>query len=105
MSLLIKGLSMPEKPVTLRIMPDGKVWLMSGSDRKLEAVEVKGNLINRDVLLDSFRDTIKKCEEWMDQVKDDEETLPYARQAFCSFVEAKLRTYDMPLVVEAEVSE
>lgn len=44
MSLLIKGLSMPEKPVTLRIMPDGKVWMMGGSDRKLTAEEAKSDI-------------------------------------------------------------
>ena len=41
MSVLIRGLSMPKEPVTLYLKPDGRVWLMSGSDRKLEAVEVK----------------------------------------------------------------
>ena len=49
MGIYITGLLMPEKPVTLRIMPDGKVWMMGGRDRKLEAVEVKephGRLID-----------------------------------------------------------
>lgn len=107
MSLLIEGLSMPKKPTTLYVQPDGRVWIMNGGERKLKAVEVKephGNLIDRDVLLDSFRETVQKCEKWMEEVKDDEETLPYARQAYCSFVEAKLRTFGMPVVVE-EVSE
>ena len=96
---------MPEKPVTLRILPDGKVWMMGGSDLKLEAVEIKtphGVLIDREPLLNSFRETIKDCKKWMEEVENDEETLPYARQAFCSFVEAKLRLCGEPIAAEAE---
>ena len=51
MSLLIQGMPMPDKPATLRIMPDGKVWLMEGSKKKLRATEIPtphGRLIDAD---------------------------------------------------------
>ena len=41
MGIYIKGFSMPKEPVTLYLKPDGRVWVLAGSDRKLEAVEIK----------------------------------------------------------------
>lgn len=42
MSVLIRGMEMPhDKPITVTIRPDGKVWCMTGSNAPLKASEIK----------------------------------------------------------------
>ena len=59
MSILIRGMDMPKKQTTVVIRPDGRAWVMSGGDRKLEAEELRGGLIWRGTVQDML---LQECE-------------------------------------------
>ena len=52
MSVLIRGMDMPQQQTTVVIRPDGSAWVMSGGDRRLQAEELRGGLIWRGTVQD-----------------------------------------------------
>ena len=63
-----------------------------------------GDLIDRDALRASIRESIEECHKWADEV--DKDTMMYARisQSIGTFVECSLRAKAAPTVIEAEQS-
>jgi hypothetical protein len=66
--------------------------------------EKHGRLGDLDELKASFAESINECKKWIKELEENEdnETMPLANQAFCTFVEAALRLKSIPTIVEAE---
>ena len=56
------------------------------------------DLIDKDALIESFRETVTHAFEWKERVKGDEITSLCADRAIIDFTEAKLRVESMPTV-------
>lgn len=67
----------------------------------LVPVPPHGDLIDRDVLRASIRESIEECHKWADEV--DKDTMMYARisQSLGTFVECSLRAKAAPTVIPA----
>lgn len=64
-----------------------------------------GDLIERDALRASIRESIEECHKWADEV--DKDTMMYARisQSLGTFVECSLRAKAAPTIIPAEEGE
>ena len=125
MSVIVKGMEMPENCGGCRFIgscgvlgneewPDIESIMFNdviGIDGKRDKdcplrplPEKHGRLGDLDELKTSFADSINECKKWIKELEEngDNETLPLANQAFCTFVEAALRLKSIPTIVEAE---
>ena len=110
MIILIKGMEMPtgDTNITLSLYPDGKVVVCGRPLVHYEAVPIPphGRLIDADALTDSFRESVKECHTWADEISNlaGTEADMYARvsQSLGTFVEAVLRTKAAPTIIPAE---
>ena len=75
------------------------------SDCPLVPVPPHGDLIERDALRASIRESIEECHKWADEV--DKDTMMYARisQSLGTFVECSLRAKAAPTIIPAEEGE
>ena len=71
----------------------------------LVPVPPHGDLIDRDALRASIRESIDECHKWADEV--DKDTMMYARisQSLGTFVECSLRAKAAPTIIPAEEGE
>ena len=104
MSILITGIDMPTKgnPIIVSIYPDGTAeWEAKHKKGTAVPVPPHGDLIDRDALRESFRESIKECHKWADEVEGGE---MYARvsQSLGTFVECSLRVKAAPTIIPAE---
>lgn len=127
MSIIVKGMEMPdtceECRISIEFWGDMHCPLFAGDipqdfGRKADCgfecrpnwcplrplPEKHGRLGDLDELKTSFADSINECKKWIKELEEngDNETLPLANQAFCTFVEAALRLKSIPTIVEAE---
>ena len=74
-------------------------------DCPLVPVPPHGDLIERDALRASIRESIEECHKWADEV--DKDTMMYARisQSLGTFVECSLRAKAAPTIIPAEEGE
>lgn len=114
MSILIKGMEMPQCcgycPFEYKKYCMAKPSLMvESADRHprcpLVPIPPHGDLIERDDLRASIRESIEECQKWADEV--DKDTMMYARisQSIGTFVECSLRAKAAPTIIEAEEGE
>ena len=103
----IKGMEMPTGNDELRLIihSNGQVIISHKTHyEEAEAVPVPphGDLIERDALRASIRESIDECHKWADEV--DKDTMMYARisQSLGTFVECSLRVKAAPIIIPAE---
>ena len=103
MGILIKGMEMPKDGChhMICIYADGTV---STGGRVYMAVSVPphGRLIDADVLLASFKESIDECHKWANEIPNETEMYARVSQSLGTFVECSLRTKGMPTVIPAD---
>lgn len=95
-----------ESILTNDVIGDGGAALgIRHPDCPLIHVPPHGDLIDRDVLRASIRESIEECHKWADEV--DKDTMMYARisQSLGTFVECSLRAKAAPTVIPADPAE
>ena len=114
MSILIKGIEMPKEGwyLDLVITSDGVVRFYGDEEEVqiAEAVELPdhGDLIERDSVLASFKESLESCKEWRKEIAEDRED--YAEMmaridnTAATFVECSIRLKKAPVVIPAERS-
>lgn len=122
MSILIKGMEMPKSCMLCPFCVEeadpanGEMCMVTGKlmppctrvrleDCPLVPVPPHGDLIERDALRASIRESIEECHKWADEV--DKDTMMYARisQSLGTFVECSLRVKAAPTIIPAEQAE
>ena len=68
----------------------------------LVEVPPHGDLIDRDVLRASFKESIDECHKWINELNIETSMYVAARQSLGTFVECSLRTKGMPTVIPAD---
>lgn len=68
----------------------------------LVPVPPHGDLIDRDVLRASFKESIDECHKWANEIPNETEMYARVSQALGTFVECSLRTKGMPTVIPAD---
>lgn len=106
MGIYIKGMEMPTGNDELRLIihSNGQVFISHKTYfDEAEAISVppNGDLIDRDALRSSIRESIDECRKWADEV--DKDTMMYARisQSIGTFVECSLRAKAAPTIIPA----
>ena len=112
MSVIVKGMEMPVSGTKYRVVEGLKGNKYLTRDGFFDGLyypinplpEKHGRLGDLDELQALFRECIDECKKWIKELEEngDNETLPLANQAFCTFVEAALRLKSIPTIVEAE---
>ena len=118
MSVIIKGMKMPERCLECPFLnadyifcgvQKREIFVKRADECPLIELPSHGRLIDADALADSFRESVKECHKWADEISslDGTEADMYARvsQSLGTFVEAVLRTKAAPTILEAEVEE
>lgn len=106
--ILIKGMKMPHDGEFkhIRIYDNGDVTVEFSDGEAVIAhassVPPHGDLIDRDALRSSIKESIDECHKWADEV--DKDTMMYARisQSIGTFVECSLRAKAAPTIIPAE---
>ena len=89
---------------------DGKPWGLKVTeyadgrhpDCPLTEIPQHGRLIDADVLLASFKESIDECHNWANEIPNETEMYARVSQALGTFVECGLRTKGMPTVIPAD---
>ena len=110
MSILIKGMEMPnncwECPLMSNLSCSYNNEIISNTQRREDCpiIEVPphGDLIDRDVLRASFKESIDECHKWMNELNIETSMYVAARQAHGTFIECSLRAKGMPTVIPAD---
>ena len=109
MSILIKGMEMPKTEEESRLLiltPDGVTCLtkLGTGNQRFDTIEVQphGRLIDADVLLASFKESIDECHKWANEIPNETEMYARVSQSLGTFVECSLRTKGMPTVISAD---
>ena len=117
MSILIRGMEMPKSCNACMFDVYGLCLINKNIEAEDELthscplipVPPHGDLIDRDALMDSFRESVKECHTWADEISNlaGTEADMYARvsQSLGTFVEAVLRTKAAPIIIPAEEGE
>ena len=71
----------------------------------LVSIPPHGDLIDRDALRESIRESVEECHKWADEV--DKDTMMYARisQSLGTFVECSLRAKAAPAIIPASTAD
>ena len=109
MGVYIKGMEMPKTEEESRLLiltPDGVTCLtqLGLGNQKFDAIEIPphGDLIDRDVLRASFKESIDECHKWANELNIETSMYVVARQSLGTFIECSLRTKGMPTVIPAD---
>ena len=73
--------------------------------KEMDVVEVPtphGKLIDADVLLASFKESIDECHKWANEIPNETEMYARVSQSLGTFVECSLRTKGMPTIIPAD---
>ena len=67
-------------------------------------VEIKphGDLIDRDALYQSIKESMNECHKWANEIPKDNEMYCRVSQALGTFLECALRTKNAPTIIEEE---
>ena len=111
MGVYIKGMEMPKSCGNCFFDTHCDKWRLRNwgapppDDCPLVPVPPHGDLIDRDALRASIRESIEECHKWADEV--DKDTMMYARisQSLGTFVECSLRAKAAPTIIPAEEGE
>lgn len=109
--ILIKGMKMPSDCDSCFIPGSFcHLWINTDvgsrhADCPLISVPPHGDLIDRDALRSSIKESIDECWKWADEVEKD--TMMYARisQSVGTFVECSLRAKAAPVIIPAEEAQ
>ena len=121
MSILIKGMDMPENCIKCIMQVGGWCYVSppeidervattvdeaveQGKPDWCPLVEVKtphGRLIDADKFCDEMKDKQDSCVKWRSETEDDD-IKNHAQGALTAFIECKLTIDNMPIIIEAE---
>ena len=116
MSIIVKGMKMPKTCGECRFSVDGWCYAIASNDDQpgyiksyekakwcpLIEVPPHGDLIDRDVLRASFKESIDECHKWANEIPNETEMYARVSQSLGTFVECSLRTKGMPTVIPAD---
>ena len=115
--IYIKGAKMPTEytgRMFIRIWPDGIADIqyegaVGGWDTQAIELPDHGDLIDRDEIRKSIRESIQSCKGWRNEIdegrEDYAEMMARIDQTETTFVECSLRLKNAPVVIPAERSE
>ena len=117
MSVLIKGMEMPEYCIDCYFYASNsrndsclllKRTLGNDGDREsdcplAEVPTPHGDLIDRDALYQSIKESMNECHKWANEIPKDNEMYCRVSQALGTFLECALRTKNAPTIIETEV--